>query len=245
MQQRFSSIRERNVTILLPRTKLQTETETEAPEGDKLEDYEDRDAEQLQLELVAQLWRERMSRDGIERFETKAAKQLRLLRASKMYPYVLLRVRLPGGVHLQARFNSEESLEVRPSLFCRTFFWLVTQFACQFCSTIAGSLADLSTFTSSGVQPRRLHLFLFLQYHRSPSTRLLGTTAFQPFSLRPFGERLCDNAILKCHAHPVAGRLPGSRSKPRSRGRCCGLRSRGLSKLRALFGPANPCAVPR
>ncbi|CAN0532494.1 unnamed protein product, partial [Ectocarpus sp. 8 AP-2014] len=52
-----------------------------------------------------------MGNDEVERFETRAAKKLRLLRTAKSYPFVLCRIRLPGGVYLQARFNSKESLE--------------------------------------------------------------------------------------------------------------------------------------
>lgn len=54
-----------------------------------------------------------MAHDDIERFETAAAKKLRLLRASKVYSYVILRIRLPGGVFLQGRFSLQESLKVK------------------------------------------------------------------------------------------------------------------------------------
>lgn len=67
----------------------------------------------VELELVAQLWRGRMAHDEVERFETSAAKKLRLLRSAKVYPYVVLRVRLPGGVFIQGRFNRDETWEVR------------------------------------------------------------------------------------------------------------------------------------
>lgn len=110
-QQRFSTLEDRHVTILLPQTKLQREAD--ASESETAEIEKESDADQRELELVAQLWRERQARDDFEGFETAAAKKLRLLRAAKMYPYVLLRVRLPGGVYLQARFTVDESLEVR------------------------------------------------------------------------------------------------------------------------------------
>lgn len=126
-QQRFSKLEERNITILLPQAKSQQPQEAPASfDGDSAETKEDEEEEeQRELELVAQLWRERMTQDEVERFETSAAKKLRLLRTAKVYPYVLLRVRLPGGVYLQARFNAEESLEVRSwskaVLFLRTY----------------------------------------------------------------------------------------------------------------------------
>lgn len=114
-QQRFSNLEERNITILLPQA--QSQQPREAPTswyGNSTETKEDEeDEEQSEIELVAQLWRERMSTDEGGRFETSASKKLRLLRTAKVYPYVLLRIRLPGGVCLQARFNAEESLEVR------------------------------------------------------------------------------------------------------------------------------------
>lgn len=110
-QQRFATIEDRNVTILL-QTKPPRE-KSDGSDSDTTETEEGGDAEQRELELVAQLWRDRRGHDDVERFETSAAKKLRLLRGSKMYPYVLVRVRLPGGVYLQARFNLEESLEVR------------------------------------------------------------------------------------------------------------------------------------
>lgn len=110
-QQRFSTLEDRHVTILLPQTKSQREADASESETAEMEEGSDED--QRELELVAQLWRERQARDDFERFETAAAKKLRLLRSSKMYPYVLLRVRLPGGVYLQARFTVDESLEVR------------------------------------------------------------------------------------------------------------------------------------
>lgn len=103
--QRFSKLEERNITILLPQQAEGTSVETE--------DEEENDTEQQELELVAQLWRERMAHDEVERFETNAAKNLRLQRAAKIYPYVIVRVRMPGGVFLQARFNSDETMTVR------------------------------------------------------------------------------------------------------------------------------------
>lgn len=112
-QQRFSKLEERNVTILLPQTNSR-KGPPDASHSDPPKVDEEGDAEQRELELVAQLWRERMMRDDVERFETSAAKKYRLLRTSKIYPYVLLRVRLPGGVYLQARFNADESLQVSP-----------------------------------------------------------------------------------------------------------------------------------
>lgn len=111
-QQRFSKLEERNITILLPLAKLQRPQETLVSSGDSVE-TEEEEKKGPELELVAQLWRERMAHDEVERFETTAAKKLRLLRSTKLYPYVVLRVRLPGGVYLQGRFNLEETLEVR------------------------------------------------------------------------------------------------------------------------------------
>lgn len=113
-QQRFSRIEDRNITILLPQTSWPQEV-PDAPESDSAETERSEEREQHELELVAQLWRDRMAHDGIERFETAAAKKLRLLRASKVYSYVILRVRLPGGVFLQGRFSLQESLKVRVS----------------------------------------------------------------------------------------------------------------------------------
>lgn len=95
---------------------VEPEEENEEEEG---REEEEKDRE---LELVAQLWRERMAQDEVERFETSAAKKLRLLRSAKVYPYVLLRVRLPGGVYLQGRFNPDETWEVRIGASgCATF----------------------------------------------------------------------------------------------------------------------------
>ncbi len=110
-QQRFSNLEERNITILLPLAKLAPPQETRVSSRGSIETEEEEEGSEL--ELVAQLWRERMSHDEVERFETAAAKRLRLLRTAKVYPYVVLRVRLPGGVYLQGRFNLEETLEVR------------------------------------------------------------------------------------------------------------------------------------
>ncbi|CAN0055107.1 unnamed protein product [Scytosiphon promiscuus] len=136
--QRFSKLEERNITVLLPQQPEETSTETHG---------EDKDTEQQELELVAQLWRERMAPNEIERFETNAAKKLRLLRAAKMYPYVIVRVRLPGGVYLQARFNSEETLT--------TVY-----------DVIGASLAK-----EAGADERRCHAFeLFM----APPTRVLA-----------------------------------------------------------------------
>ncbi|CAM9099432.1 unnamed protein product [Hapterophycus canaliculatus] len=100
--QRFSKLEERNITVLLP----------QQPEGTSAEGEEEEEegTQQQELELVAQLWRERMAHDEVERFETNAAKKLRLLRSTKIYPYVIVRVRMPGGVYLQARFNPDETL---------------------------------------------------------------------------------------------------------------------------------------
>ena len=114
-QQRFSKLEERNITILVPLAKLQPPHETLVSSGDsgETEEEEEQEEEGPELELVAQLWRERMTHDEVERFETSAAKKLRLLRNTKVYPYVALRIRFPGGVYLQGRFNLEETLEVR------------------------------------------------------------------------------------------------------------------------------------
>ncbi|CBJ29108.1 conserved unknown protein [Ectocarpus siliculosus] len=114
-QQRFSTLEERLVTILLPQQPHEASAEMEEQEQDG--EQGEADAEQRELELVAQLWRERMGNDEVERFETRAAKKLRLLRTAKSYPYVLCRIRLPGGVYLQARFNSKESLETIYQVF--------------------------------------------------------------------------------------------------------------------------------
>ncbi|CAM9105507.1 unnamed protein product [Ectocarpus fasciculatus] len=114
-QQRFLTLGERQVTILLPQQPHEASAETEGQEQDG--EQGEADAEQRELELVAQLWRERMGNDEVERFETKAAKKLRLLRTAKSYPYVLCRIRLPGGVYLQARFNSKETLETIYQVF--------------------------------------------------------------------------------------------------------------------------------
>lgn len=116
-QQRFSKVEERNITILLPREHSQQPQETSAPPNREMvkpeEKEEEGEEEDRERELVAQLWRERMAHDEVERFETSAAKKLRLLRSAKVYPYVVLRVRLPGGVFLQGRFNPDETWEVR------------------------------------------------------------------------------------------------------------------------------------
>lgn len=113
-QQRFSKLEERNITILLPREKSQQPQETSgSPDREMAESEEEEEEEERELEIVAQLWRERMAHDEVERFETNAAKKLRLLRSAKVYPYVVLRVRLPGGVFLQGRFNPQETWEVR------------------------------------------------------------------------------------------------------------------------------------
>lgn len=111
-QQRFSRIEDRNITILLPQTSAQKEIRG-ASESESTEAEQSEDMQQHELEIVAQLWRDRMAHDDIERFETAASKKLRLLRASKVYSYVILRVRLPGGVFLQGRFSLQESLKVR------------------------------------------------------------------------------------------------------------------------------------
>lgn len=110
-QQSFSRIEDRNITILLPQTNLHKEVPG-ASESGSTEAEESEDMQQHELEIVAQLWRDRMAHDDIERFETAASKKLRLLRASKVYSYVILRVRLPGGVFLQGRFSLRESLKV-------------------------------------------------------------------------------------------------------------------------------------
>lgn len=119
-QQRFSKLEQRNITILLPREHLQRSHEISAPpdremvKSEKKEEQEgEKEERDGELELVAQLWRERMAHDEEQRFETSAAKKLRLLRTAKVYPYILLRVRLPGGVFLQGRFNPDETWEVR------------------------------------------------------------------------------------------------------------------------------------
>lgn len=116
LQQRFTSFEDRNVTILLPQAVPPprendvfdngSPTETDSEESNGLERNDE-------LEIVMRLWRERHAKDDPERFETRAAKKLRMLRAKKTYPYVLLRVRLPEGLYLQARFNLDETLEVR------------------------------------------------------------------------------------------------------------------------------------
>lgn len=111
-QQRFSRIEDRNITILLPQMSSQKEV-PDASERDSVETEKSEDIQQHELEIVAQLWRDRMAHDDIERFETAASKKLRLLRASKIYSYVILRVRLPGGVFLQGRFSLQETLKVR------------------------------------------------------------------------------------------------------------------------------------
>lgn len=115
-QQRFSKLEERNITILLPREHSQQPQETSAlPNREVVKPQEEQEEQEddRKLELVAHLWRERMAHDEVERFETSAARKLRLLRSAKVYPYVVLRVRLPGGMFLQGRFNPEEKWEVR------------------------------------------------------------------------------------------------------------------------------------
>lgn len=114
-QQRFSKLEERNITIMLPQARSQQpQGASTLSFGDSIETKEDEeDEERREVELVAQLWREKMSKDQGMRFETSAARKLRLLRTAKVYPYVLLRIRLPGGMFIQARFSAEESLEVR------------------------------------------------------------------------------------------------------------------------------------
>lgn len=109
LQQSFATIDDRKVTILLPKAQSSGEA---GVSNSATSDKDEGDADQLELEMVMRLWRERHAKDGEERFESAAAKKLRLLRASKTYPYVLLRVRLPEGVYLQARFNLDESLKV-------------------------------------------------------------------------------------------------------------------------------------
>lgn len=110
LQQRFSGIEDRNVTILLPR--LTSHALTNEPEPITIKDCDRETTKQRTLALVAQLWRERISRIETRRFETRAVREMRVLRASKVYPYVLVRVRLPSGIHIQARFNSRETMEV-------------------------------------------------------------------------------------------------------------------------------------
>lgn len=110
LQQRFSGIEDRNVTILLPM--LTSHVLTNEPERASIEDCDDETSEQRTMALVAQLWRERITRVDARRFETRAVREMRTLRASKVYPYVLVRVRLPSGIYIQARFNSRETMEV-------------------------------------------------------------------------------------------------------------------------------------
>ena len=111
VQQRFSGIEDRNITFLLPRPTSRGVADEH--ERDSVGGGDDRDLEERSLALVSQVSRERMAREELRRFETRAAKELRLLRTSKVYPYVLVRVRLPSGVYVQGRFNLEETLEVR------------------------------------------------------------------------------------------------------------------------------------
>ncbi|CAN0155043.1 unnamed protein product [Pylaiella littoralis] len=112
-QQRFFKLEERNITIMLPQARSQQpQGASTLSFGDSIETKEDEeDEERREVELVAQLWREKMSKDEGMRFETSAARKLRLLRTAKVYPYVLLRIRLPGGMFIQARFSAQESLE--------------------------------------------------------------------------------------------------------------------------------------
>lgn len=111
-QQCFSNLEERNVTILLPQEKSQQPQETSTVSDGEMAELEE-EKEERDLELVSQLWREKMAHDEVERFETSAARRLRLLKSAKVYPYILLRVRLPGGVFVQGRFNPDETWEVR------------------------------------------------------------------------------------------------------------------------------------
>lgn len=107
-------------------------------------------ADPRELELIARLWRERHAREDFERFETVATRKLRVLRASKTYPYMLLRVRLPDGLHMQARFNLDESMEVRVMSYSMAWRYSLDSIiyaTVLLCVAGAGHLVSLHKFT--------------------------------------------------------------------------------------------------
>lgn len=127
LQQRFGGNEERNVTILLPPAAAAAASgvavaTTNSAVGEDSREGDDELNEREELEIALRLWRERHTRDEPERFETRATRELRKLLATKIYPYVIVRVRLPEGLYVQARFNLDESLKVRSTSSVQSSF---------------------------------------------------------------------------------------------------------------------------
>lgn len=110
-------MQDRNVTVLLTQPGATDSTSAVPDQVGSAADVEE--GEKAEFDMILRLWREKQGRDDVQRFETAATKRLRMLHASKIFPYILLRVRLPGGVQVQARFNPNESLEVSQGFLLR------------------------------------------------------------------------------------------------------------------------------
>ncbi|CAM9371643.1 unnamed protein product [Chrysoparadoxa australica] len=99
MYQNYTSTSERKMVVMLPQA-------TEI--GDDLDDELD-PAEEARM--VMKLWQEQAAdSDKVVAFESRASKQAKAVVRSKLYPYVLIRVRFPDGLYIQGRFNPRESL---------------------------------------------------------------------------------------------------------------------------------------
>ncbi|CAM9665623.1 unnamed protein product [Discosporangium mesarthrocarpum] len=116
IRQDFKAIGDRNVTFLLPHMARDAvngpgELAGRNEDGDE-EEADDTDTLAAEeMEVILRVWREGQNKSEKERFETTAARELRRLRGTKFYPYVLVRVRMPSGIYLQARFGVDESCE--------------------------------------------------------------------------------------------------------------------------------------
>ncbi|CAM9154840.1 unnamed protein product [Choristocarpus tenellus] len=109
LQQTFSGVGERNVTILLPQM-----TQDILQEGQGWSESENEELQEgtADLELIMRVWRNRQrSILEPEKFETTAARELKQLRTTKLYPFLLVRIRLPNGAYIQARFSLDESIK--------------------------------------------------------------------------------------------------------------------------------------
>lgn len=112
LQLQFGKLEDRNVTVLLPSSEFPGAGAGGAPGHTRAPDNSEMDKEREELELVMRIWQQRNAKTIEERFETAATRKLRVLRTSRLYPYVIVRLRLPNGLCLQARFNLDETTEV-------------------------------------------------------------------------------------------------------------------------------------
>lgn len=114
LQLQFGTLEDRNVTVLLPPSEFPGAGAGagEAPGRTRAPENSETDKEREELELVMRIWQERNAKTSEERFETAATMKLRVLRTSRLFPYVILRLRLPNGLCVQARFNLDETTEV-------------------------------------------------------------------------------------------------------------------------------------